>query len=75
MHFLDNVPERERLYPPFEETHDGSCGTLLKIATPPFRVPSAPLIAHPARGRAGGPHLLTSGVRIGREQFQVVLLQ
>jgi hypothetical protein len=23
-HFLDKGPELERLYPPFEETHDGS---------------------------------------------------
>jgi hypothetical protein len=39
------------------------------------RTPSAPLIANPARGRAGGTHLLKSGLRLGREQFQVVSLQ
>ena len=38
-------------------------------------MPSAPLIANPARGRAGGTHLLQSGLWLGREQFQVVVLQ
>ena len=35
-HFLDTLPALERLYPPFEETHHGSCGTLPGFV--PFRI-------------------------------------